>query len=97
MWEDNEVFLRFKGVTIYRVYKDDMGDIQREYWFHVSPAGSEHDEECFDVRDIPVPESVNRSDHKAVLRYAIRQGWLTAAGLEIPGDITARRLKEQRA
>lgn len=85
VWEDNAVAFEINGVTIYHVYEYDMAcEPTRDHLYHVSPYGSERDEECFDIRSIPEAEGMDPADHEAVLRYAIEQGWLTQMGLVLP-------------
>lgn len=85
VWKDNEVAFEHNGVTIYHVHKHDMADCyKRDNFYHISPGGSEEDDECFDVRDIPHPEHLDHTDHPGILRYAIEQGWLTQEGLVLP-------------
>lgn len=56
-WIPNEVYLRFDGVTVHFVYRDDdLEQGARSYWYSLSPEGSDigdEDEGTFDVRDLP--------------------------------------------
>jgi hypothetical protein len=55
-----EVFIRYRGVKIYHVYKrDDFSQPAREYWFTLWAFGSDGDGHgdngTFDVRELPAP------------------------------------------
>lgn len=81
-WVPNELALKYQGVSIYHVYKDDdNGQGVREYWFGLDEYGSDNvtDEYSghvtFDVRDLPsYDSSLNVEDN---LRKAIDNGEIT--------------------
>ena len=81
-WLDNEVALEHKGVTIYRVYKDDDYDFgARTYCFGMTPLATdagENDGE-FDVRELKEwdvhPSHYQSEIHMlTILRLAINNG-----------------------
>lgn len=81
-WVPNELALKYQGVSIYHIYKDDdNGQGVREYWFGLDEYGSDNgtDEEeghiVFDVRDLPSYDSnLSIEDN---LRKAIDNGEIT--------------------
>lgn len=58
-WVDPEVFLRYRGLTVYHVYDDDNYQSgTKEYWYSLVSYGSDDDNEgpdtgVFDVRNLP--------------------------------------------
>jgi len=52
-WTPNELFLSYKGVTVYRLYKDDNQNSPFTYQFCFSPDDSDTTDDQFDVRDLP--------------------------------------------
>ena len=81
-WVPNELALKYQGVSIYHIYKDDdNGQGVREYWFGLDEYGSDNDTVedgehiVFDVRDLPSYDS--NLDIEDVLRKAIDNGEIT--------------------
>jgi hypothetical protein len=85
-WVPNELALKYQGVSIYHIYKDDDNNQgTREYWFGLDEYGSDYgtDENdygdgahiVFDVRDLPSYNSnLSIEDN---LRKAIDNGEIT--------------------
>ena len=81
-WVPNELALKYQGVSIYHIYKDDdNGQGVREYWFGLDEYGSDNDTVgdgehiVFDVRDLPsYDSSLSVEDN---LRKAIDNGEIT--------------------
>lgn len=79
------IVVEHQGVTIWNAYADGS---PLSYWYSIcwepdalsDASGDEH----FDVRDIPTPAEIDRSDDAAVIRYAIEQGWITNEQVSIP-------------
>lgn len=81
-WVPNELALKYQGVSIYHIYKnDDNNQGTREYWFGLDEYGSDYgtDEEeehiVFDVRELPSYDS--SLDIEDNLRKAIDNGEIT--------------------
>jgi len=73
-WVEPEVFLRYRGVNIYHVYRNDVFGDRRTYWYGNSIYCSDGGDDAFDVRHLPVPDGVNPDDHAAIIRAAIDAG-----------------------
>ena len=66
-WVEPNIFLKYRGVTIFRCYKDQDWERPLEYCFTFDIC---EDEECeFDIRDIPEYDS--SLDRAEILRRAI--------------------------
>lgn len=81
-WVPNELALKYQGVSIYHVYKnDDNEQGVREYWFGLDEYGSDNgtnengEHIVFDVRDLLSYDS--NLDIEDVLRKAIDNGEIT--------------------
>lgn len=51
-WIDNELFLNYKGVTTFRLYKGDMHNNPFSFQFSYFPTAAEDDDYAFDVRNL---------------------------------------------
>lgn len=59
-YEPSPIFLDYKGIQVYTVYKDNLKDNSaREYWFGMTPWVSDiefdnsiWEDACFDIRDV---------------------------------------------
>jgi hypothetical protein len=81
-----EMFLEFRGVKIYHVYKNDMVDEgQHKYWYGLTPRCHEGDRDMFDVRDLArqlnMPEPKNDMGIFVVMFHAIEKGLLTKSNV----------------
>ena len=82
-WVPPEIFLKHKGVTIYRIYKNDnFSQCPRDCWFGWDERCSDSGDYAFDVRDLPNPSE--REDDKDIIRDAIDAGIITSEGLSLP-------------
>ena len=83
-WTEPELYLEHGGVTVHRIYRDDCIDSGcLVYWYGWS-VRSTPDDKCFDVRDLPNPNSFGMSSDtgcRAVMRLAIDNGILTDNGI----------------
>lgn len=86
------VFLEYKGVRIFPPYVFEGYECKVNDYYRtdgvIDPSGSNHDAKIatsttpddktqFNVRDLPIPDGVNRSDHEAIIRHAIDSGIIT--------------------
>lgn len=69
-WIEPELFLKHKGVYVYHCYKDEDWN-QEALLFWYTTDEDEDEEYQFDVRKLPVPPSVDKKDHTAIIRHAI--------------------------
>jgi hypothetical protein len=85
-WVEPQVFLRYRGVKIYHVYRHDNYNDVRSYIYGSSIHCTDDGEDTFDVRDLPVPEGVSKSDHAAIIKAAIDAGDLRVIGEQVVLD-----------
>lgn len=77
-----EMFLEYRGVKVYYIYKDDMIDEGRhKYWYGLTPRCHEGDRDMFDViclaRQLNMPEPKNDMDAIVIMLHGIEKGILT--------------------
>lgn len=74
VWQDPEIALIHRGVTIYHTYKDYSPDNMSFYWYTFSSV--EPDEDAFDVRDLPqkTRDYSKFKEHPDIIRTAIENG-----------------------
>lgn len=84
-WIDNELFLDYGGVTIYRLYKNDMQDNPLIFHFGFSPAATEVEDDTFDVRGLPntFTEISIGADEETLMREVMRQA-IDSGHLKMP-------------
>jgi len=80
-WTDNELFLKYKKISIYHVYHDNMEQGGKlAYWFGCSPTTLEDDPDTFDVRDLADPSGLidieTEKGKKELIKHAINSGQL---------------------
>jgi hypothetical protein len=68
MTAKSNLFLTHKGISFYHAYKEDH--IQLVNWYSTDPNG----EKVVDIRKLPVPQDVKKSDHAAILKNAVDKG-----------------------
>lgn len=74
-WVEPEVFVTYKGVTVYHVYKNDyVQEGRRAHWFTTDIGGSEDGDYCFDVRALDTYRP--GISYKTIIRDAIDNGLL---------------------
>lgn len=77
-WVEPEIFMIYKGITIYHVYKNDfIQEGRRQYWYTTDLSGSEDDDYAFDVRFLSTYS--DHLSHREIIMRAIDLG-----ELEIP-------------
>lgn len=89
VWEDNPLFLSYNGVDVYYIFRNDFeSEGVREYWYGLTPAGSDNGGDAcnptFDVRDLSTWGSivdVGEESVKEAIRRAIDIGELTQEGI----------------
>ena len=85
-WIASDVFLRYKGVTIHHVHKDDDVEMfMRPYSYGYAKQCSDEGDLAFDVREFPNPHDrdVNRPNGcRAIIRAAIDACILTQDGIQ---------------
>lgn len=84
-WVEPEVFLSYKGVTIYHVYDDDeMDDKPKEWTFGYRKECSYDGTFAFDFESLPgfTGDEDKDEELQAVMRKAIDDGILTQDGLK---------------
>lgn len=87
-WVPSSVFMTYRGVNFYHVYRHDMGNEVRKYSYGWDPDCSEEEERAvFDVRDLaytlglPCPDS--EAEIRAVLAAAVDRGLWTPSGPKV--------------
>lgn len=85
-WVEPEVFLQYRGVKIYHVYRNDNYNDVRSFIYGNSIDCTDDGEDTFDVRDLPVPEGVSKKDHAAIIKAAIDAGALKVIGEQVVSD-----------
>ena len=91
VWKAPKRFLRYRGVSIYHAYKDELSDSPLEFWYSTCGYESPGSGCEFDVRDLPGYKSrrpFGDPEHdREVIRAAIQAGLLEAdAPLRRRGD-----------
>lgn len=78
-WIQPDLFLRYQGVAVYHVYRnDDYEQGPREYWFTTDKHGGDCDDPCsFDVRELS--SYAREKTHEQIIREAIDAGDLPLA------------------
>lgn len=88
-WVDPDVCLKYNGVTVYHVYRNNDYDEPMLYWYTLVKDSQGFEDDSFDVRSlIPGPEK----DHVAVLKQAIDEGILTP---DLPADEIDKKTKKR--
>ena len=80
-WINNPKFTTHKGITIYRIYKNDEVDCgMRDYWFGLAPDSSDEGMDSFDIRELPTWDPAadevedTRKGFRKIIKAAIDQG-----------------------
>ena len=85
-WVPPAVFMQYKDVTIYHVYRhDDVDQQMRCYSYGYDEQCTDEGDYAFDVRDLPNPHDhkVNHPNGcRAIIRDAIDAGILTQDGIQ---------------
>lgn len=91
-WVEPDVFLTHKGVTIYRIYKNDcIENGYRTFWFGYAPSCDDEGTDCFDVRGLPTYKDSDSAEDAMI--EAIDLGFLTDKGVcENPIDPNAKNV-----
>ena len=81
-----ELFLEYRGVKVYHIYKDDMVDEGRhKHWYGLTLRCHEGDRDMFDVRDLArqlnMPEPVTLFDMITIITKAINKGILSKSSV----------------
>lgn len=79
-WVNNEMFMEYRGVTVYHLYKDDfMYNGPYEFHYTTEEDGDGSVAAAFDVRELPEAKDVDKAEAnwiRGVIRRAIDNGTL---------------------
>jgi hypothetical protein len=67
---DPEIFLIYRGFVVYHVYRHDIAEDRREFWYGLTSTCSEDQDDVFDVRVLPY----EGKDHESKIKQAIDDG-----------------------
>ncbi len=79
-WVEPDVYVLHKEIEVYYTYRGNDYNDPRAYWYSTSVI--EDDDFDFDVREIKVPETLDRVRHDLIIKWAIDE-----KKLDLPDDI----------